>query len=398
MYDENPPRASRIGAQTIEAPEDERSSTSTAGQAGPTAADGRHGGLPLRSYVAVAAVAALASAAVVVPTVLTEDDAALSGSAAPPVTERLEEGSVDAGGSLVAAIAARVSPSVVRIDVASNGIGQGSGSGVLYSSDGHVITNAHVVQDAPTVTVTLPDGQRFDGEVLGTDPVSDIAVVDIDGTDLPVPAYGAGDVRVGETAIAIGSPFGLDGSVTAGVVSALNRTVTTRQGPQVDMIQTDAAINPGNSGGALVNGRGEIIGINTAIFSQGGDNAGIGFAIPVETARAIADQIIENGEVRHAFLGIQGQTVDRQVAELYGLPVSQGAVVAAVVEGTPAAEAGLQRGDIIVAMDGREIRSMPELAGLIQRQQPGDTVEMTVRRGGEELTLDVTLQARPDRG
>lgn len=362
----------------------------------PTTTDDRSRGLPLRSYVAVAAVAALTSAGVAVPLTLLDDEpAATAGTdaTAPAPAAGSIEG-IEAGDSLVSAIAAQVGPSVVRIDVPN----KGAGSGVVYSSDGRIITNAHVVGQATTVSVTLPDGERYEGEVLGADPTSDIAVVDIGATDLPVPTFAESGSRVGDTAIAIGSPFGLDGSVTAGVVSALNRTFTTPNGPQVDMIQTDAAINPGNSGGALVNGRGEIIGINTAIFSRGGDNAGIGFAIPVETARAIADQLIEHGEVQHAFLGIQGQTVDPQVAELYGLPVSAGAVVAAVVEGTPAAEAGLQRGDIITALGGRDITSMEMLAGLIQRHQPGDTVELTVHRGGEELALEVTLRARPDQG
>jgi S1-C subfamily serine protease len=349
-------------------------------------------GLRLRTYVAVAGVAALASAVVSVPVALLDDDGAA------PATEQTAPtlASTSAPDGVVAAIAADVSPSVVRIDVAS-AAGRGAGSGVIYSSAGHIITNAHVVGDRTEVTVTLADGESVTGEVLGADPMSDIAVVRVAGADLPVPAYAQEAPQVGETAIAIGSPFGLDGSVTAGVVSALNRTLATQQGPQVDMIQTDAAINPGNSGGALVDARGRIIGINTAIFSRGGDNAGIGFAIPVPTATAIADQLIENGAVEHAFLGIQGQTVDRQVAELYGLPVSEGAVVAAVTDGTPAADAGLQRGDIIVAMDERSITSMEELSGRIQRQQPGTTIGLTIHRGDDQLTLDVELAARPDR-
>ncbi len=349
-------------------------------------------GLRWRAYVAVAAVAALASAGVTVPAVLLDDDGAA------PVAEDTTPtlASATTADGVVAAIAAEVGPSVVRIDVAS-AAGQGAGSGVIYSPQGHIITNAHVVRDSSQVTVTLADGERVTAEVLGTDPMSDIAVIEVPGQDLPTPAYAQESVQVGETAIAIGSPFGLDGTVTAGVVSALNRTFTTQQGPQVDMIQTDAAINPGNSGGALVDARGQIIGINTAIFSRGGDNAGIGFAVPVETATAIADQLIANGEVEHAFLGIRGQSVDRQVAELYGLPVSEGAVVAAVTDGTPAADAGLQPGDIIVAMDGRAIASMEELTGRLHRQQPGDEVSLRVQRGDEQRTFEVELAARPDR-
>lgn len=358
----------------------------------PDATDRQPTGLKLRAYVAVAAVAALASAAVSVPVALLDDDGA------PPATEQTAPtlASASTPDGVVATIAADVSPSVVRIDVAS-AAGQGAGSGVIYSTEGHIITNAHVVGDSTEVAVTLADGQRLPGEVLGADPMSDIAVVQIAGEDLPVPAYAQDGPQVGETAIAIGSPFGLDGSVTAGVVSALNRTFATQQGPQVDMIQTDAAINPGNSGGALVDGRGRIIGINTAIFSRGGDSAGIGFAVPVATATAIADQLIATGEVEHAFLGIQGQTVDRQIAELYGLPVSEGAVVAEVGDGTPADAAGLRRGDIITALDGRPITSMEELSGRIQRQQPGTTIELTVQRDSDELTVEVELAVRPDR-
>src|SRR6056297_2054740 len=349
-------------------------------------------GLRLRAYVAVAAVAALVSTAVSLPVALLDDRGDTP--AAEQTTPTLASASTPDG--VVAAIAADVSPSVVRIDVTS-AAGQGAGSGVIYSSEGHIITNAHVVRDSSEVMVTLADGERVRGEVLGADRMSDVAVVQVPGDDLPVPAYAQDALRVGETAIAIGSPFGLDGSVTAGVISALNRTFSTQQGPQVDMIQTDAAINPGNSGGALVDARGQIIGINTAIFSRGGDSAGIGFAIPVETATAIADQLIDRGEVQHAFLGIQGQSVDRQVAELYSLPVEEGAVVVDVGDDTPAADAGLERGDIIVAMDGRPITSMEELTGRIHREQPGNEVSLSVQRGEDELTLEVELGDRPDR-
>jgi serine protease Do len=195
--------------------------------------------------------------------------------------------------------------------------------------------------------------------------------------------------------VAIGSPFGLDGSVTAGVISAVNRTVSGPTAALVDMIQTDAAINPGNSGGALVNSRAEVVGINTAIFSRGGDSAGIGFAIPIATVQDIATQLVETGEVRAGFLGVSGQDVDPQVAELYGLSVTEGAVLAQVVPGSPAEAAGLQRGDIVVAVDGREVTSMAELAGLVSRTRPGTTAELTVVREGAERTVEVTLGDRP---
>jgi S1-C subfamily serine protease len=358
-------------------------------------------GLGWRQYLAVAAVAGITSAAVAVPLASSGADPAPRGqeTAADPDTTTSAAPTQDlpSDTSLVPAIAARVSPSVVRLDVAGAS-GRGSGSGVVLTEDGYILTNHHVVRQAQQVGVTTADGQDYTAEVVGGDPTSDIAVVKVDASGLPVPSFADEEPVPGDLAIAIGSPFGLDGSVTSGIVSALNRTVPGPDVTLIDMIQTDAAINPGNSGGALVNGRGQIIGINTAIFSAAGDSAGIGFATPVSTARTVAEQLIETGEVRSAFLGIQGQTVDPQIAELYDLPAASGAVVAEVVPDTPAAEAGLQRGDIITGIDGREITSMNELAALIRRQQPDDSVTLTVLRGGEELTIDVTLRERPQQG
>lgn len=364
----------------------------------PPATTSSRGRLGWRQYLAVATVAGVTSALVAVPLTRPAGDTApataTSGGteARPPADGPLEAAP---GSSLVAAIAERVSPAVVRIDVQGQA-GNGSGSGVIYTEDGTVITNAHVVEGAAVVAVTLPDGTRHDAAVLGTDPRSDIAVLDIEASGLPVPAFASDTPAVGDHAIAIGSPFGLDGSVTAGIVSAVNRTVSSPRAPLVDVLQTDAAINPGNSGGALVNGAGEVIGINTAILSGGGGNDGIGFAIPIGTARAIADELIEFGEVRHAFLGITGADVAPDVAELYRLPVTAGAVVTGVGPGTPADAAGLRRGDIITAIDGTEVRSMQELAGRIQRFSPDDTVTLTVARGPETMELEVTLAEQPD--
>jgi S1-C subfamily serine protease len=210
-----------------------------------------------------------------------------------------------------------------------------------------------------------------------------------------VPAFAETTPRVGDLAIAIGSPFGLEGSVTSGIVSALNRSLPGRGNTLVDMIQTDAAINPGNSGGALVNGDAEVIGINTAILSQSGANDGIGFAIPVETALPIAEQLIDKGFVEHAQLGIQGQDVDPAAAQLYNLGASQGALVVVVAPDSGAEEAGLQRGDIITAIDDEPVASMADLAGQISRHAPGEVVTLTLVRGGEEMTLDVTLGSAP---
>lgn len=295
----------------------------------------------------------------------------------------------------IAAVSAAVSPSVVHIAVAGLA-GSGSGSGVVLREDGYILTNAHVVDGAEQVDVTLPDGSVHAADVAGTDPASDLAVVHAeDATDLPVPDFAATSPRVGDLAVAIGSPFGLEGSVTSGIVSALNRSLPGDSSPLVNMIQTDAAINPGNSGGALVNGDGEVIGINTAILSPSGANDGIGFAIPITTATPIADQLIEQGFAEHAQLGIQGQDVDPEAAALYDLGVDSGALVVLVAEGSAAEDAGLQRGDIITAIDDEPVTSMADLAGQISVHAPGDEVTLTLVRDDEEQTLDVTLGSAP---
>lgn len=347
-----------------------------------------------RQYLAVAAVSATAATAIAVPVSMTADD----GAATPPAVAQADtpgDATAEALGSTpIAAIAADVTPSVVRID-ARSAAGAGSGSGVVYRADGHIVTNNHVVAGASEVSVTLPDGQDYEAEVVGTDPISDLAVLKIDATDLPVPEYATDSPAIGDTTVAIGSPFGLDGSVTSGIVSALNRTVTAQGAPLIDLIQTDAAINPGNSGGALVNAGSEVIGLNTVIASTSGGSVGIGFAIPASTVQSVADQIIETGSVAHAYLGVRGQTVDAQVADMYGLGVDHGAVVAMVEDGSPAAEAGLQQGDIVTAVGDTEVASFPELAAKIQREAVGDTVTLTVVRNGQERQLDVVLTERP---
>lgn len=359
------------------------------GNDGPDSGDAEPTGPGWKQTIAAAAVAALVGAGVAVPTTL-----ALSGDESPTVPQPSRAAAVvevEGDDSLVTAIAKTVSPSVVRVNA-----GQGSGSGVIYTQDGYVLTNAHVVARSRDASIVLPDGRRFDAEIVGADARSDVAVLKVDATDLPVPAFAAGAPEVGETVVAIGSPFGLDGSVTAGIVSATNRTVPGSGTPLVDMLQTDAAINPGNSGGALVNSRGEVLGINTAIISGSGrGNDGIGFAIPIDTARNVADQLIETGSVSHPFLGIMGQAVDPAIAELYNLPVDQGVVVAETDEDGPAARAGLQRGDIIIALDDSEVTDMNTLLAAIARHSPGDEVTLTIVRGGEEQQLEVTLGERP---
>jgi S1-C subfamily serine protease len=388
-----------------------------AGQPGsPASAGARNGGAgggAWRTAAVSALVAAVVATGVAVPVTLAVSDRAEvadqstatsgSGTEASTGTDATSAAPRTSGGDAmsVADVADAVAPSVARVDVAGLQ-GQGQGSAVVYREDGYLLTNAHVVSGAQEVSVTLPEGTSLEAEVVGADASSDLAVLRIAEADLPsggLPAatFASDMPRIGETAIAIGSPFDLDGSVTAGVVSGLGRSIPGTQ--LADLIQTDAPINPGNSGGALVNDRAEVIGINTAILPASPTargNIGIGFAIPVTTATHLADQLIETGFIRHAQLGVQGQDIDPRVAELYGLPVREGALIVEVGAGTAAEEAGLARGDIVTAVDGEAVGSMAELAAQIRRRSPGEEVTLTVISGGaagEEREVDVVLGA-----
>jgi S1-C subfamily serine protease len=396
--------------------DDERTATSTAAGADADPADrGTTGEQPRPAadepaprarlawwqWIAVAAVGALGAGIVGVPLALLDDD----GSAAPdPSATATDDGSatedrpndVVAASNPISAIAQQLSPSVARVDI-QGAAGAGSGSAVVYRADGILVTNAHVVGTSEDVSVTLPDGARMDAEVVGVDPASDLAVLRVEAGNLPVPVWAAAadGPRIGETAVAIGSPFGLDGSVTSGIISALGRTLPSQQGVLIDLIQTDAAVNPGNSGGALVDGEGRVIGVNTAIATRSGGSQGIGFAIPSTTVVSVADQLLEFGEVELGYLGIVGQSVDPDIAELYDLPSAAGAVIVQLDPDGPAAVADLRTEDIVVAIDGDEVTTMADLAGRVQQRRPGDDVELDVIRGGEELTLTVTLGERP---
>jgi S1-C subfamily serine protease len=311
------------------------------------------------------------------------------------------------GGTVVPAVAQAVTPSVVRIDVLTsegNGVDRmtrssGLGSGVIYRSDGYILTNNHVVAVADGLRVRLANGDSLDAEVVGTDPLNDLAVLRVDRDGLPAVNVREGAVTVGETAIAIGSPFGLDASVTAGVVSATNRDIQVPDegGALVipAVIQTDAAINPGNSGGALVDAEGRLIGINTAILSGSGGSQGVGFAISVAQATASADELIEVGFVNHPFLGISGIDVTPEVATRFDLDVREGAVVDSVTEGSGADEAGLEPNDIIVGLEDEPIESMSDLVVVLRRYDPGDVVTLEIVRDGDRLQLDATLGERP---
>lgn len=298
----------------------------------------------------------------------------------------------------VAAVAESVLPTVVRLGSDAAAMRPSAfGSGVVMRSDGYVATNEHVVDGLDDLIVQLADGREFDGEVVGTDRRTDLAVVRIDAGGLTAIEVGStDDLHVGMPAIAVGSPFGLAGTVTSGVVSGLGRPieVTTERGRQRydDVIQTDAAINPGNSGGPLVNAEGELIGINSAILTRGQtpSNAGVGFAIPAETVVSVVDRLIASGEVVHAFLGVAGGDA---VAETAG---GNGAAIEEVVADTPADQAGLTEGDVITEFGGEDIASMTELIGAILRRHVGDAVELTYQRDGETRTVTVTLVERPE--
>lgn len=271
-----------------------------------------------------------------------------------------------------------------------------AGSGVIVDAKaGHVLTNHHVVGDADEITVTLKDGRQFEAELVGSDDLTDIALLKIDADNLTeLPLATDTEVLTGDYVIAIGNPFGLGQTVTSGIVSATGRTGLNNQRYE-DFIQTDAPINPGNSGGALVNSRGELIGINTAIIAPSGGNVGIGFAVPVDMAKGVMDQLVSHGEVRRGRIGVSIQTVTPDLAEALDLDVSEGAVVSEVVEGAPADEAGIRSGDVITALDGEPIRTSSELRNAVGLTEPGTRIELTIIRDGRTRNLPVTIGDMP---
>lgn len=300
----------------------------------------------------------------------------------------------------VEAVAEAVLPTVVQIDIDGGGpagASSGNGSGVIYRSEGYIITNNHVVAGAEDMEIVFADGTREEATLVGRDPLSDIAVVEVDRDDLTAVDIGdSSSLRVGQLAVAIGSPFGLEGSVTAGVISALNRPISVGDGVRLpNVIQTDAPINPGNSGGALVGADGRLIGINSAILTAGSPaNAGVGFAVPVSTAVDIADELIESGSVVYPFLGVEGSNVPSAAAERLG--VDQGALITSVEPDTPADDAGLQEDDVVVRIGEAEITSMDDLIIAVRQADVGDVVEVVYIRDREERSAEVTLVERPD--
>jgi serine protease Do len=273
---------------------------------------------------------------------------------------------------------------------------KGTGSGVIIDEQGHVVTNAHVVDGSDRVTVKLNDGRRFEAEIVGIDEKTDVAVLKIrDGRDLSVATLGVSrEMRVGQWVVAIGNPFGLGQTVSVGVVSAMERTLSIdRNRTFDDFIQTDAAINPGNSGGALVNLNGEVIGINNAIIPNG---QGIGFAIPIDVVKTVLDDLIKYGKARHGWLGIGIQELTEDLAAHYR--VAGGVLVREVYRGTGAHESGMEPGDIITGISGREVGNLGDLKSVIRRNRPGEKVRVTIMRSGTEKSLEVELKPEEDYG
>jgi S1-C subfamily serine protease len=336
--------------------------------------------------------------------------------------------SSDSGGLTVHDIYQRTAPGVAFIqsqvqqqsspaDPFGGGQGTATGSGFVIDEQGHIVTNAHVVDGASQITVKLGDDQpTVDAKVVGRDPSSDLAVIQVDPNKVdlhPLPLDNSSNVQVGDPVVAIGNPFGLDRTATAGIVSALQREIDAPNGFTIsDVIQTDAPINPGNSGGPLIDSAGKVVGVNSQIATAGGGggSVGIGFAIPSNTAHSVIEQLLATGHVQHAFLGVTGADVDSQVADVLNLGVQQGALVQQVVPGGPAAKAGVKGGkaevsvsgqriaaggDVITAVDGKPVSGMDEVAAAVNAKQPGDEIQLTLVRGSDHRDVTVTLGNRP---
>jgi S1-C subfamily serine protease len=285
-------------------------------------------------------------------------------------------------------------PSVVSIVLDG-----GEGSGVIVAED-TVVTNAHVVGDADEVQVVLASGRRVDADVEAVDIRTDLAVLSLPGESLPAARFAERLPRVGELAVALGNPLGFENTVTAGIVSGLHRALpSSGQTPAlIDLIQTDAAISPGNSGGALVNASGEVIGINVAYIPPEARAVSIGFAIASATVTSVVEQLRKNGRVRHAFLGVQPGDLTPQLSERFGIDAESGVLVVAITSDSPAGKAGIEEGDVIVALDGREVLIVEDLLSRLREHEPGDRIRIAVVRDGERREFGVTLADRPDDG
>lgn len=336
-----------------------------------------------------------------------------------PISDAAPAPMLQPSSSVIVDAVEKAGPAVVRIDTVKrtvNPLGgifgrgpaiqqqQGQGSGFITRSDGVLLTNAHVVEGASEVSVTLPDGRSFTGKVLGADPLTDVAVVKVVASKLPVATLGdSNKVRPGELAIAIGNPLGLDNTVTAGIISAIQRTNAVGEGQRVPYIQTDAAVNPGNSGGPLINDRGQVIGINTAIRQAPG--AGLSFAIPINTARQIAAQILERGFASHPYIGVRLQALTPQLAKEINattnecrLPEVNGVVVVEVMANSPAARGGLKPCDLIEKVGDKAVRNASEVQLGVDRGKVGEPLAITVLRNGSRQNLTVRPAELPREG
>jgi serine protease Do len=313
------------------------------------------------------------------------------------------------GDEPVAQVAAEVEPSVVQVNVSGverTPFGtqkqEGIGSGVIYRSDGYIITNNHVVEGARTVEVAFADGTTEQGEVVGTDQITDLAVIKVNRDGLPAASFSDDkQLAVGQLTVAIGSPSGFQSTVTSGVLSGMGRefppelTGGQQESSLVDLLQTDAPISPGNSGGALADRDGQVIGINVAYLPPNETGAeGIGFAIPSYTVVSVADQLIKSGEAQHPYLGVAVSDLTPQVSNRFGVSAESGALIAKVEPGGPADGAGIRAGDVVTGLDSTDIRSSGDLLSALRQYQPGDKVELTVLRDSQESTFDVRLGER----
>ena len=324
-----------------------------------------------------------------------------------PATDEADDAAAppSAGPALdIVALVQDFAPQTVAVEVAIDQPGQtaqGAGSGVIWRPDGVIVTNHHVIAEADDITVVLADGTRYEGETIASDPRTDVALVRIEAEGLPTATFADQLPEIGEPAVAIGNPLGFQNTVTAGIVSGVDRSlpIIPGQPPLVGLIQTDAAISSGNSGGALVGADGTAIGINVAVVD--GDAApgvaqGLGFAIPATTVVSVAEQLLEDGAVEHAYLGIAGVGLTPQLAEQFGLEEDRGALVGEVEPGGPADAAGLQQGDVIVELDSEELADLGELLGILRGRAPGDEVLVGFVRDGETRTTEAVLDELPD--
>ncbi|HEX7196978.1 MAG TPA: trypsin-like peptidase domain-containing protein [Candidatus Limnocylindria bacterium] len=366
------------------------------------------GALPVIAIAVIAGILSGALSAVAVSNMLREPITTGGEVAATPDADNVSDVRIDESSAIIEAVD-QVTPAVVTIQSSGGGLlgsASGTGSGFIYDPDGWVLTNRHVVEEASQLLVVLNDGRQFPGEVYGIDTLTDLAIVKIDASDLPVaPIGGSAHLEPGQLAIAIGNPLGYENTVTTGVVSGLGRRITASDATQTsaetlnNLIQTDAAINPGNSGGPLVNSAGQVIGVNTAVSQNA---QGLGFAIPIDVAKPIMQQALDGDELTRPWIGVYFIPVDPALAAEQDLPVEYGALIGttggtgqAIFPGSPAEDAGLQAGDIIVSVDGEQVSADSDLSTLILPHKPGDTITLRVLRDNSAREVEVTLGELP---